>query len=169
MSTNYRSRGLADGFEAAPLLEIACLGLAEPAPMRASGLVVQAESGLRSRSLAPRFQDEFDGLSGCLYRLGLPGENGGALSAYELLSPASREAFPPSALEFAPAHRAAMERLLEEMQAASPEHRLLFTSDWQYGPEWAHRFGPLTLAEFWSLHATRHLYLNTAYEIAPAT
>lgn len=165
MKMNYRARGVADGVEGAPLLEIACLGLTEPAPIRASGLVVQAEKGLRSQSLAPRFQGELDGLQGCLYRLGQPLEGSGVASAYELLSAASREAFPPSALEFAPAHRAAVERLLEEIQSASPEGRVLFTSDWQYGPEWAHRFGPLTLREFWSLHATRHLYLNTAYEI----
>ena len=166
MPTNYRSSGLADGLEAAPLVEIACLGLGEPVALRANGLIVRAEAGLRSRSLAPRFQGEFDRASGCLYRLGQSAENGGALSAYELLSPASREAFPPSALEFAPAHRATVERLLEAIQQASPERRVLFTSDWQYGPEWAHRFGPLTLNEFWSLHATRHLYLNTAYENA---
>jgi hypothetical protein len=165
MKMNYRARGLADGVEGAPLVEIACLGLAEPAPIRACGLVVQAEAGLRSQSLAPRIQDDLDRLHGCLYRLGQPLDGSGAVSAYELLSPASREAFPPSALEFAPAHRAAVERVLEEILAASPEGRMLFTSDWQYGPEWAHRFGPLTLPEFWSLHATRHLYLNTAYEI----
>lgn len=167
MPMNYRARGVAAGLEGAPLVEIACVGLAAPREVRASGFVVQAEAGLRSQSLAPRFRDEFDGLSGCLYRLGQATDSGAALSAYELLSPASREAFPPSALEFAPAHRGAVERLLEEIQAASPERRVLFTSDWQYGPEWAHRFGPLTLAEFWSLHATRHLYLNTAYEIGP--
>jgi hypothetical protein len=165
MKMNYRARGVADGVEGAPLVEIACVGLALPVAIRASGIVVQAEAGLKSQSSAPRFQNELDGLSGCLYRLGQPLEGSGAVSAYELLSPASREAFPPSALEFAPAHRAAVERLLEEIQGASPEGRVLFTSDWQYGPEWAHRFGPLTLPEFWSLHATRHLYLNTAYEI----
>jgi hypothetical protein len=165
MKMNYRPRGVADGVEGAPLVEIACLGLEQPVSIRASGLVVQAEAGLRSQSLAPRFQGELDRLRGCLYRLGQPLEGGGAVSAYELLSPAAREAFPPSALEFAPALRATVERLLEEIQAASPEGRMLFTSDWQYGPEWAHRFGPLTLPEFWSLHATRHLYLNIAYEI----
>lgn len=166
MPTNYRSSGVATSGESMPLIEIACLGLREPAPVGASGLVVQAEAGLRSRSLAPRFQDEFAALAGCLYRLGQAPERDGAVSAYDLLSPAAREAFPPTKLEFAGAHLARLERVLAELLAASPEQRLLLTSDWQYGPEWAHRFGPLTLAEFWALHAAGHLYLNTAYELA---
>jgi hypothetical protein len=166
MPTNYRSSGVATSTESVPLLEIACIGLETPARVAASGLVIQAETGLRSRSLAPRFQAELDTLAGCLYRLGRAPERDGVVSAYDLLSAGARAAFPPTKLEFAGPERAKLERVLADLLAASPERRLLVTSDWQYGPEWAHRFGPLTLAEFWALHASGHLYLNTAYEVA---
>lgn len=154
-----------------PSVEIACVGLEQPMPVATKGFVVEAEPGLVSHQAQPRFQKDFDGLEGCLYHLGFPSRRdphlGRPFAAYELLSPACREPFPPSMLEFAGNHVAEIRVVLATIVAASPERRALFTTDWQYGPEWAHRFGPVTLAEFWQLHASRMLYLNTAYEVVP--
>src|SRR5690606_10801394 len=111
----------------------------------------------------------FAELRGSLYHLGRPSQRdpqlGKPFAAYDLLSERCRETFPPSRLEFAPEHVAEVRTVLAAVVAASPVRSAWFTSDWQYGPEWAHRFGPLSLEEFWSLHALGTLYLNTAYEI----
>ena len=152
-----------------PSIEIACLGLEQPVRVDVRGFVVEVERGLVSHQARSRFKRDFDSLAGCLYHLGHSSGRdpslGRGFAAYELLSPACRDPFPPSILEFAAGHVAEIRVVLAALVAASPEGRVLFTSDWQYGPEWAHRFGPLTLDQFWSLHGTRLLYLNTAYEI----
>ena len=154
-----------------PSIEIACLGLERPAPIAAKGFVVEVEPRLVSHQAQPRFQKDFDGLTGCLYHLGFESKRdphlGRPFIAYDLLSCACREPFPPSILEFAAIHVEEIRTVLAAIVAASPLHMALFTSDWQYGPEWAHRFGPVTVSEFWQLHTSRLLYLNTAYEIVP--
>jgi hypothetical protein len=154
-----------------PSIEIACLGLERPAPIAAKGFILQVEPGLVSHQAQPRFQKDFDELEGCLYHLGFERQRdphlGRPFTAYELLSPACREPFPPSILEFAAIHLPEIRAVLAAIVAASPLQQALFTTDWQYGPEWAHRFGPVTQSEFWHLHTSRLLYLNTAYEVVP--
>jgi hypothetical protein len=68
-------------------------------------------------------------------------------------------------LEFASPFRPAAQRLLAELIAASPTEELIFTSDWQFGPDWTKRQPPLTLSEFWKLHHSRHMLLNALYPI----
>ena len=152
-----------------PSIEVACIGLTQPVRLEAQGFVLESGLGLRAQRLPASFQPDFAALTGCLYRLGKRAvrepPRGASVAAYELLSVGSREPFPPSFLEFSPEHVGEVRRVVAEILAASPLGRVLFTSDWQFGPEWTHRFGPLTLAEFWSLHDSRALYLNTAYAL----
>jgi hypothetical protein len=155
-----------------PCIEVACIGLDTPVQVGATGFLVAAEAGLEPNRVPSRFQVDFDELDGCLYRLGSTSSRernrGGSLVAYELLSDDSRDRFPASFLAFAPQHVAEMRVVLASILALSPVGRALFTSDWQYGPEWAYRFGPVTLDEFWRLHESRALYLNTAYSLVAA-
>ena len=58
--------------------------------------------------------------------------------------------------------------VLSTLLAASPEGRLLFTSDWQFGPESEGRYPSVTLTEFWRLHDEKTLRLNAAYPIMRA-
>ena len=152
-----------------PSIEIACIGCDVPAPIVADGFAVVSERGLRSHRVPSRFQSDFDSLSGCLYHLGNPNLRGigqrGPFFAYELLSEASREPFPPSFLEFAPAHVEEVRGVLSSILEASPVGQVLFTSDWQFGPDWTQRFGPVSLGDFWQLHGSRNLYLNSAYAL----
>jgi hypothetical protein len=55
--------------------------------------------------------------------------------------------------------------VLSSILAALPVGRVLFTSDWQFGPEWTRRFGPLGLSDFWQRHDSWNLYLNSAYAL----
>jgi hypothetical protein len=120
-----------------PSIEIACIDLAEPkAPPRTS-FAVAFEQGLQShRSPRPRFQPDFDALAGCLYHIGNPGlsTDAGVFFAYEVLSEDSRDAH--SFLEFGEAYRPSARILLKWLVDNSPAKEVLFTSDWQFGPEW---------------------------------
>lgn len=152
-----------------PSIEIACVGLATPLQPPPTSFAVVYEAGLKShRSPLPRFQEEFDSISGSLYHLGNPKNEEtakGYFFAYEVISEASRDATPPSFLEFAHEQKASAQQLLEWLLAASPVGQLLFTSDWQFGPQWSHRFGPIDLQEFCRRHDTRELLLNSSYRI----
>ncbi len=151
-----------------PSIEIACIGLQEALPPPATSFAIVFERGLIShRSPSPRFQADFDRLSGSLYHLGDPGSGtGGFFTAYELLSDACRAAEPSSFLEFDGCHVASIRALLEWLLNQSPGGKLLFTTDWQLGPLWTVRAPALALADFWRLHDSRDLKLNTAYPIA---
>jgi hypothetical protein len=152
-----------------PSIEIACIGQYAPAPIVATGFAVVGEDRLKSHRVPSRFQKDFDALSGYLYHLGNRSQRDageyGRLFAYELLSEASREPFPPSFLEFSSVHVDEVRAVLSSILAASPVGQVLFTSDWEFGPDWTHRFGPVSLEEFWRLHASRNLYLNSAYAL----
>ena len=155
-----------------PSIEIACAGLSVPLKPPPTSFAVVYEAGLRShRSPEPRFQADFDHLSGSLYHLGSPqmaNKRTGPIFAYELLSEESRHAEPPSFLEFAREHTQSVRELLVWLLQASPQGLILFTSDWQFGPQGSRRLPPMTLREFWRLHDSRELLLNSAYQIARA-
>ena len=155
-----------------PSIEIACVGLREPLSPPPVSFAVVFERGLTShRSPSPRFQADFDLISGSLYHLGDPAfsvASGGFFNGYELLSEACRAAEPSSFLEFDAGHLASVRGLLDWLLEQSPPGRLLFTTDWQFGPTDTVRASVMTLAEFWKLHESRDLRLNAAYPIARA-
>ena len=153
-----------------PSIEIAVIGLDTPLAPPPLSFPVAYERGLKSHRVPSRFQSDFDRLSGSLYHLGNPGlsAGGGAFFACDLLSFESRESDPRSFLEFAQPHVAGIHALLEWLLQNSPEGNLLFTSDWQFGPERAQRLGPLSLKAFWRLHDSRALMLNAAYPVSGA-
>jgi len=152
-----------------PSIEIACIDLDSPVPPPPTSFAIEFERGLRShRSPAPRFQADFDALAGCLYHVGNPafaGRGDGPFFAYEVLSEASRHCDPRSFLEFDAVHLPSARSLLAWLVDQSPSGRLLFTSDWQFGPDGTVRAPPLDLAAFWALHDSRELSLNAAYPI----
>lgn len=155
-----------------PSIEIACVGLQHALAPPPLSFAVICERGLKShRWPTPRFQRDFDQIDGCLYHLIDPdvlGRKTGACVAYELLSSGSREADPIHFLEFEDEHVASARALVNWLVAASPTGQILFTSDWQFGPDWTKRFDPITVGDFWRLHDSRALILNAAYPISIA-
>jgi hypothetical protein len=113
------------------------------------------------------FREDLAALKGCIYHVGNPDlktkTDAGIFFAYDLLSDrcAERSMF----LEFRPEFISAMRHMLKRLIDASPVHQILFTSDWQFGPERPYRSSVVTLDQFWSLHDTRKLQLNAAYPI----
>lgn len=115
------------------------------------------------RSPEPRFQSNFDALSGVLYHFGNSTcKLGGYFFAYALLAPGSNRA---NVLELAREFASAVKDFLERLPAASAVGQLLFMTDWQFGPEHALWFGPLGLDAFWREYEQRRVLLNAAYTI----
>jgi hypothetical protein len=151
-----------------PSIEIVAVDQLRPIEVAGFPFAVLADNKLRSHRSHPRFQNDFDGLSGVLYHLGNPNLKadhvGRCFFAYEVLSEESKKA-ESTFLEFAPEYRSAAELLLRDLMVDSPVHRLVFTSDWQFGPDWTKREPAVSLEEFWGLHDSHHLQLNALYQI----
>lgn len=151
-----------------PSIEIACVGLRQNRKPPPTSFDIAFEVGLISHRVPSRFQGEFDARAGSLYHLGNPGQNSGAsgaFTAYQLLSNACLAEEPLSFLEFDQAHVASLKTLLLWLLESSPDGLLLFTSDYQFGPDGAARLGPITLDEFWLFHNSRQLRMNALYSI----
>ena len=152
-----------------PSIEVACIGLETPhEPPAGLSFAVCWSAKMVSHRLPARFESEFRALSGTLYHLGNPEfstSTGGAFFASELLSRDCHDAEEAAFLEFAREHLDSVREILAWLLNVSPKGRALFTTDWQFGPEWARRMPELSIEEFWDLHGSRRLLLNSAYPL----
>jgi hypothetical protein len=152
-----------------PSIEIVAVGQLRPIEVNGFPFAVVADTKLKShRSPRPRFQEDFDRMSGIMYHLGNPSLKGDSAGrcffAYKLLSDESKNG-EADFLEFSTTFRSAAETMLAELIVDSPSEDLIFTSDWQFGPDWTKREAALSLSEFWKLHDSRRLLLNALYPI----
>lgn len=152
-----------------PSIEIICINQTEPIQFLNLPFAVEAESKLAShRSPSPLFQPDFDELRGCIYHLGNPSLRGPAASgrytAYKLLSKEKGTEWWDIihfSAEFVPSIRVLVEQLL----AASPTGKVLFTSDYQFGPDAKRYKRSLTLERFWQHHDEKKLKMNALYPL----
>lgn len=152
-----------------PSIEIACVALHQARMPPRITFDIAYDTGLLSHRVPSRFQPDFDATTGSMYHLGNPGQNtapSGAFTAYELLSGECHAQDAPVFLEFGQSHVQGLKELLLWLLDASPAGRLLFTSDYQFGPDGATRFGPVSPAEFWNLHDSRQLRMNALYSMS---
>ena len=102
-----------------------------------------------------------------LYHLGnsdLKADAGGRLFfAYDLLTPASQEG--GEFLEFGADYRSHVAAMLADLIRRSSTGRLIFTSDWQFGPERASYPDPIELARLRHLHDECRLRFNALYVV----
>jgi hypothetical protein len=151
-----------------PSIEI--LAVAQGHPLKVDDLpfAVIADSMRKSHRRPSRFQSDFDELDGILYHLGnanLKEDHAGRVFfAYKLLSPESKKV-EATFLEFAGEVRRDVEAFMSRLIENSPTHRLVFTSDWQFGPDWTRHEPEVALHEFWRLHDTRQVHFNALYPI----
>lgn len=150
-----------------PSIEVLCVGQSEPSEYEDLAFAVSADQTCRSHRTRSLFQTDFDAHRGVLYHLGNPSlkvdAEGRFFFAYELLMPASQES--GEFLEFAADHRPHAVRMLADLIRRSPAGRLIFTSDWQFGPERATYPGRVALAKLWQLHGDRRLRFNALYVV----
>lgn len=147
-----------------PSLEIICVGQEEPLDFSAMPFAVVAERRLISHRSRPLFQKDFDQLTGCIYHLGNPRlkdpNASGAYFASDLLADFE------DVMVFKPEYAPFVQQLTAKLLMASPAGRLIFTSDYQFGPHPEARFQEWqTPAEFWQLHDTQQLRMNALYQL----
>lgn len=146
-----------------PSIEIVCLGQQEPVSFDYAPFPVEAETSLIShRGSSSLFQGDFDRMQGCIYHLGGPC----------LLFPLERRRYAYTAadlcsewwdiIHFKPRYALYVATILGQLLSASPEQKLFFTSDYQFGPRVRRLQRPLTLRAFWHRHDTMKLRTNTA-------
>ncbi len=139
-----------------PSIEIICLEQAEPLNFVGLPFEVYAEKELKShRKPTPLFESDFDQMSGCIYHIV---QERGGWNAGDLLSEWD-------VLHFLDDYSSYVHKLLEVLLEASPVHRLIFTSDYQFGPDVRRYKRPRTLAKFWEAHDANKLWLNALYPI----
>lgn len=150
-----------------PSLEIICIGQEEPITFSNLPFEVEAERELRShRSPHPLFQADFDQLQGCIYHVLEPG----GITVFELLKrnwydDEGNSNGQEENVEFLAEIAPAMYKLLTVLLTSSPSDRVVFTTDYQFGPEEAKRFGSIPLAEFWKLHNAGRVRMNSLYNL----
>jgi len=150
-----------------PSLEIICIDQEEPITFSDLPFEVEAERELRShRSPEPLFQTDFDQLRGIIYHVLEPG----GITVYELLKRDWYDADGNSNgreenIEFLSEIVPAMYKLLKVLLTASPAARIVFTTDYQFGPKRAKRFGSMPLEEFWRLHHAGRIRMNSLYDL----
>jgi len=154
-----------------PSIEIICVDQTEPLEFKKLPFTVEAETQLIShRSPSPLFQAEFDDLKGCIYHLGSPALRDPTFNhyytAYDLLSK-KRGTEWWDIIHFSPKFVPSIKVFLGQLLAASPANRILFTSDYQFGPDAKRYKRPITLEKFWQLHDEKKLKMNALYPLKP--
>jgi len=141
-----------------PSVEIVCIGQPEPIVFENMPFRIDAENRLVShRTPSPLFQADFDQLEGYIYHFSK--QSKGAFTAYEMVGAPRKE------LRFKPEYVPCVQHILSTLLAASPEGKILFTSDYQFGPKRRRYKRPLTLDKFWTLHTEGRLWANALYPI----
>lgn len=147
-----------------PSIEIVCVGQQEPLRFDYAPFPVEAETQLVShRGSSSLFQKDLDGMRGCIYHLGGP---------CLLFPPVRRNSAYTAAdlcvewwdiIHFQPRYALYIAAILGQLLSASPEKRLYFTSDYQFGPRVRRMKRPVTLRAFWERHDARKLRTNTSF------
>lgn len=139
-----------------PSIEIICVEQVEPLRFVGLPFEVYAETKLVShRKPSPLFQSDFDTMSGCIYHII---QQGGGWNAGNLLNGWEKLLFEDDTAPY-------IKKLLEVLLQASPVHRLIFTSDYQFGPRVKRYKRPFTLTKFWEAHDAEKLHLNALYPL----
>jgi hypothetical protein len=66
---------------------------------------------------------------------------------------------------FLPAYAPSVRAIMAELLKASPVGKIIFTSDYQFGPRVRRYKRPLTLERFWELYDARKLHMNALYPL----
>ncbi|MBW4638338.1 MAG: hypothetical protein KME05_08890 [Gloeocapsa sp. UFS-A4-WI-NPMV-4B04] len=148
-----------------PSLEIICINQQEPSDFSQLPFIVEVEKELGSHRIpAPRFQLDFDKLSGCIYHL----LDGNSPTCYDLLVWDWRDSEGncngrDESVVFKDEYAAALKGVLEKLLSSSPVGQILFTTDYQFGPEVTQRFEPMPFVEFQELYNAGKVRMNASY------
>lgn len=147
-----------------PSLEIICIDQLMPCDVSHLPFTVAAENELIShRSPKPLFQADFDRLEGCIYHF----LDEGNVTAYDLLK---RDWYhgddnSDDNVEFIDEYALSVKEFLQQLLSASPAGQILFTTDYQFGPDGGEKCGPFSFDKFWQMHDEGKVKMNNSYLI----
>lgn len=150
-----------------PSIEIVCVEQKEPIECSSFSFAIESDKELISdRAHSSSFQCDFDSLNGCIYHL--LGENG--RNAYDLLK---KDWYKEEGegdgkddnIDFLNEHDASFIQLINTLMDKSPVGKVIFTSDYQFGPESFVRLDELTLSEFLIMYKEKKVRMNSLYVI----
>ncbi len=152
-------------FDIMPTIEIVCLGQQEPFELPELPFALRSEREVIShRGL---FYEEFKQVSGCIYHLGNPDrrDKDDWFFASQLVNWQTEE---DGRLEFLSKFAVEVRQLTTNLLKASPVQKIIFSSDYQFGPEKTRKYErPLRLETFWRKHDAEKIWLNARYFIIP--
>ncbi|PQV65166.1 hypothetical protein B1R32_102174 [Abditibacterium utsteinense] len=144
-----------------PSIEIVCIDQEEPILFWKLPFQVFAESSLIShRTPSLLFKSDFKIIKGCIYHLC---NFDGSYTAYTLLNKETVNEF-WTIIQFLPEIVPAVQHVLAALIAASPLREILFTSDYQFGPDEFREQKPISLEEFWHRHDHEKIGMNSLYK-----
>ena len=151
-----------------PSIELICVQQESKIEIENYSFTVEVSDKLESHRYPSRFQNVFSKMQGCIYHLGSPCfkniNQNGAFTAYELIDkdfPTSEE----DILKFLDIYIKDLKLLFSELLMASKNRNVIFTSDYQFGPDNDTYGGEMTLNYFWQQHDQNKLKLNGIYYI----
>ena len=151
-----------------PSIELICEDQDSPIEFPDMPFAIKAERELISHRYPSRFQEQFDRLNGCIYHLGNPEKKDPQSPGFYFASELLDEEFmygDEGVLKFSQQYRNDVESLMRKLMDLSPIHRLVFTCDYQSGPEETIDGGEVMLTEFWEKHDHNQLRINAIYRV----
>ncbi len=142
------------------LISIGCLKVPELPKYPSFAYIADTEL-VTHRSI---FQNVFDSLTGVIVHLAnksFEGADGGYWFAGTIMDWKDDDA-----LVFLPETRRDVADLMQQLIAASPERRITFSTDYQFGGD-RQECGAVTLAEFFRLHDEHALRYNRLWYVEP--
>lgn len=128
--------------------------------------VVKSENKLVSdRWPSPIFKSDFDNLSGCMYHLRDGGPTCFDLLKKDWYDQDGNKTESVENIKFKDEFAEHVKNLLQSLLIASPVGKILFTTDYQFGPKDVEKNGPITFIEFWTLHDSGNIRMNASYLI----
>ncbi len=151
-----------------PSIEIICEDQESPVEFYDLPFAVEADKELISHRYPSRFQAQFDKMKGCIYHLGNPEKKEPQSSGFYFASELLDEEFmhgDEGALKFSEQYRNSVQSFMQRLIDLSPKHRLVFTCDYQFGPEMTIAGAEILLTEFWEKHDQNQLQMNSIYRL----
>ena len=131
-----------------------------------SFLIESGRELISDRAHSSTFQSDFDQLNGCIYRIH---EKDGR-TAYDLLmkdwyDENGEDNGTDNNIEFIAEHDSSFIELIRRLIQESPVGEIVFTSDYQFGPDEFTRFEKLKMSDFLTIYKNNKLRINSLYRV----
>lgn len=142
-----------------PSIEVVCISQASPISLGNLPFDIEAEVELISHRECSIFQLDFDHLTGRIYHLGISYSNGTFFASQLLIQ------WYDGLVKFRAEYIPTVRQMFTSLINASPEGKILFTSDYQFGGEPKRYKRPICISKFWELHEADKIRPNALYRL----